>query len=100
MKWPFDQPKDCATVVSKSIIDGGKPILHVSHDEDDHGWQFLDGISEELDDLEIIGLSHILEIDPTMAELAHLEPGYHATRTRVDSEWIIEKTPTEPEDEI
>jgi len=97
--WPFDQPENCATVASRSIIDGSRPILHVSHDEDDHGWQFLDGISEELDDLVIVCLSHILEIDPTMADLAFLEPGYHAMRDSQTAKWSIAKTPSEPENE-
>ena len=97
--WPFDQPKNCATIVSKSIINGSKPILHVSHDEDDHGWQFLDGASEEIDDLVIIGLAHILEIDPSMSKLANLQPGYEASRANSHSEWIIKKSPPEPPDD-
>ncbi len=93
--WPFDQPPNCATVVSNSIIEKRKPILYVSHDEDDHGWQFLDNESEELDDLCIVGLGHILEVDPSMAGLASLEPGGQATRADINSEWVIERTPPE-----
>ena len=93
--WPFDQPPNCATVVSNSIIEKRKPILYVSHDEDDHGWQFLDNESEELDDLCIVGLGHILEVDPSMAGLASLEPGWQATRADINSEWVIERTPPE-----
>ena len=66
-----------------------------SHDEDDHGWQFLDNESEELDDLCIVGLGHILEVDPSMAGLASLEPGWQATRADINSEWVIERTPPE-----
>lgn len=97
--WPFDQPENCATVASRSVIDGRRPILYVSHDENDHGWQFLDGVSEELDDLVIVCLSHVLEIDPTMADLAFLDPGYHASRNKQTEKWSIAKTPLEPEDE-
>lgn len=93
--WPFDQPPNCATVVSNSIIEKRKPILYVSHDEDDHGWQFLDNESEELDDLCIVGLGHILELDASMAGLACLEPGWQATRADTNSEWVIERTPPE-----
>ncbi|MES2889635.1 MAG: hypothetical protein V4739_16700 [Pseudomonadota bacterium] len=77
----------------------GKPILYVSHDEDDYGWQFLEGADQELEDLTIIGLAHILEIDPEMEKLAQLEPGYHATRVTQRSAWVVEKTPAEPENE-
>ena len=95
--WPFDQPRNCATIVSKSIIEGDSPILYVSHDEDDHGWQFLDGTNNEIDDVAIVGLGELLEIDPSMADLAHLEPGYHAMRSSPGLDWIIEKTLTCPE---
>lgn len=97
--WPFDQPKNCATIVSKSVVDGSKPILYVSHDEDDHGWQFLDNESEEIEDLCIIGLGHILELDPSMTELASLEPGWHVVRVDQDSPWGKMKTPIEDDDE-
>ena len=93
--WPFDQPPNCATVVSNSVIERRKPILHVVHDEDDHGWQFLDNESEELDDLCIVCLGHILEVDPSMTGLADLEPGWQATRANINSEWIIEHAPRE-----
>lgn len=95
--WPFDQPENCATIVSKSILDGDKPILLVSHDEDDHGWQFLDGESFEIDHVALVCLSHILEIDPSMAELASLEPGWQAIRSISSAKWVIEKNPIEPE---
>jgi len=95
--WPFDQPTNCATIVSKSILERGAPILIVCHDADDHGWQFLDGVSEDIDDLVIIGLAHILEIDPTMRELAQLQPGYEATRPNAASDWVIQPIPPDSE---
>ena len=97
--WPFDQPKNCATIVSKSILERGAPILVVCHDADDHGWQFLDGTSEEIDDLAIVGLAHILEIDPAMKEVAHLEPGFEAVRQDAGAAWVIQPTPPDAEDE-
>lgn len=97
--WPFDQPPNCAAIVSKSVIDKRKPILHVVHDEDDHGWQFLDNESEALEDLCIVGLGHVLDLDPSMAELAGLEPGWQATRDDAQAPWRIEPVPPEPEDE-
>lgn len=47
--WPFDQPPDCAVISLRQIVDGTQPILHVTHDSDDHGWQFngLDEVKEE-----------------------------------------------------
>lgn len=70
----------------------------VSHDEDDHGWQFLDGESDEVEDLEIVCLSHILEIDQSMANLASMEPGFQAVRFSTEAGWVIEKSPEELDD--
>ncbi|MGJ7608914.1 hypothetical protein ACSFA7_31570 [Variovorax sp. LT1R20] len=91
MKWPFDQPQNCATVFSKSVLDRSRPILLVSHDEDDHGWQFLDGVSDELEDVALAGLGHVLEIDPAIVQLADLAPGFQATRTSPEEQWTIER---------
>lgn len=100
MKWPFDQPRNCATVFSKSVLNRSRPILLVSHDEDDHGWQFLDGVNGEVEGLALAGLGHVLEIDPAIVELADLEPGFQATRAGPDEKWVIERAPSqEDEDE-
>jgi len=99
MKWPFDQPRNCATVFSKSVLDRSSPILLVSHDEDDHGWQFLDGISEALDDLALAGLDHVLEIDPAIVELADLAPGFQAAREGPGAKWVIERVPPDKEED-
>jgi hypothetical protein len=40
--WPFDQTPRTAAITVQAILDGA-PILLVSHDPDDDGWQFLDG---------------------------------------------------------
>ena len=40
--WPFDQPPNCAVFTLRRIAEGIDPILFVSHDLDDHGWQFWD----------------------------------------------------------
>lgn len=71
----------------------------VSHDEDDHGWQFLDGESSEVEHLALVCLSEILAVDPMMAELASLEPGWQAVRSSPEADWLIEKSPLEPEEE-
>jgi hypothetical protein len=55
--WLFDQTPTTATIVSKSIIEDEHPILFVTHDEDDHGWQFLDG-SDPPSEPMLVCLSH------------------------------------------
>ena len=48
--WPWDQPPNCAVVTLRAIVENGAPILHVTHDLDDHGWQFLDGRDVKMED--------------------------------------------------
>jgi hypothetical protein len=45
--WPFDQPRNCAVFTTRQVLEGAEPILHVTHDSDDHGWQFLGGEARE-----------------------------------------------------
>lgn len=92
--WPFDQPENCAVISLRQIIHEGASILLVTHDEDDHGWQFLDG-SEEPDpsDGVIVCFSHIVDSDPSLFELADLPPGWLAWRQSPNDPWIREPSP-------
>jgi hypothetical protein len=74
--WLFDQPENCGVISLRQIVHKGAPILLVTHDEDDHGWQFLDGSDEpNISDAVIVCLSHMVDSDPTLLELADLPPG-------------------------
>ena len=95
MDWPFDQPPNCATFVTRGLIDDGKPILFVSHDEDDHGWQFHDTLDAKPEDARLVCLRQVLEIDPAMRELADLPPGWIAWRRNEFGPWVRE--PARPE---
>ncbi|WP_208509652.1 hypothetical protein [Variovorax paradoxus] len=50
-------------------------------------------MSEAIEDVALAGLGHVLDIDPSIVELADLEPGFQATRERLGANWVIEKTP-------
>ncbi len=85
--WPFDQEPTCAVITLRSIVFDGAPILHVCHDMDDHGWQFLgDGDADE-SDAAIVGLGEIVRLDPSVLEVADIEPGWHAWRSSKESPW-------------
>lgn len=85
--WPFDQPPDCIAISLRRIVFDGEPILHVTHDLDDHGWQFLDLADAEPDDAAVVAMRNIVNIDPTMCEVADLPPGWHAWRESQSSPW-------------
>jgi hypothetical protein len=89
--WPFDQPENCGTIISRAILDGRSMIQFVSHDDDDHGWQFLDNETSKPEQAALVCLSHVLEIDPTVLELADLPPGWIATRAKKGESWVREE---------
>lgn len=86
-EWPFDQPQNCGTIISRGVLNGSTEILHVSHDEDDHGWQFLDNETFKPEQAALVCLSHVVELDATVLEVADLEPGWIAFRTRKGEPW-------------
>ena len=71
----------------RSIVFGGAPILHVTHDADDHGWQFLDGGDVVMEDAAVVCLNEIVKLDPTVVEVADLPPGWAAWREAKDAPW-------------
>jgi hypothetical protein len=89
--WPFDQVENCVAVTNKDIISNGAPILHVCHDEEDDGWQFIGLEDAQEDNLALVCMAQIVKLDPSVQEVAHIEPGWHAWRKSIDSEWVIEK---------
>ena len=89
--WEFDQPPNCAAITLKSIVLDGKPILHIVHDEEDHGWQFLGLEDANEEDVAVVSMSEIVEIDPTVKKVAHIKPGWRAWRQTRESAWIIEE---------
>lgn len=63
-----------------------KPVLLVSRVDGD--WQFLCGGNHEDDELpHVVGLNHLIEQDPTLAELYDLPVNWEAERNNVGSPW-------------
>jgi len=96
---PFDQPRNAASITLRSIVFGGAPILHVTHDEDDHGWQFLGREDARENDACVVGLQEIVARDPSVLELANLPPGWHAWRSSSASPWQRAPNPHENDDD-
>jgi hypothetical protein len=72
------------------------PILLVTHDaEEPQGWQFVNGHGDT-DDLSggiPVHVEHVLERDPSVAELADLPQGWRAWRDEEGSPWAREPEP-------
>jgi hypothetical protein len=85
--WPFDQDKNVAALTTRQVLEDKLPILRVVHYSDDHSWAFTCGTTDDTDDGRIVCMSHILEIDPTIVSIAHLEPGCVADRAGIGEPW-------------
>ncbi|MGF1578857.1 MAG: DUF4262 domain-containing protein [Gemmataceae bacterium] len=89
--WLFPDPPNAASFALKQTFREGKPILLVAHDDDaedeSSGWQFLTGETITTSDAMIVGLSTVVELDPTVNELADLPPGWQAERDAPGAPW-------------
>jgi hypothetical protein len=90
--WPFDQTPNTAAITVRSILEGA-PVLYVSHDADDDGWQFLDGQPADVDEGRVIGMREVLSIDPSLRSIADLPPGWIAWRSSPSDPWVREPHP-------
>jgi hypothetical protein len=89
--WPFDQAPNVAAVTSTHITVQRLPILLVTHYEDDDSWGFQSGRPVTTADAQVVAMKTIVEIDPSVDEIASLAPGYSAVRESVGGEWKITK---------
>ena len=92
----FDLPLNTAVFTTKFVVKRGDPILYISHDEEDDGWQFHNGEGgfDEKDAM-VVSLKKITTLDPSVCEVADLPPGWYAERSRVGAAWIRKKSPSE-----
>ena len=86
--WPFDQPRSCAAITMRPVLDGQEPTLLVSHDADDHGWQFIGSTDANVEDGRAVCLKDVVRLDPTILDVADLPPGWRAVRERLGEPWI------------
>lgn len=85
-------------VIACQRVKDGAPILYVSHD-DDGDWQFLCGGDHgdgDADQAVLLGVSHVVEADPSIDALAGLPCGAFAERESPSAPWSI----TDPAEEF
>ena len=86
-KWQFTDPENVAVITLRQIVREGRPILHVTHDRDDGGWQFLGAGDANPNDAMVVALREIVRLDPSVQQLADLPPGWRAWRTTPQETW-------------
>ena len=85
--WPFADPPNVVAITVRQIVERQKPILLVSHDEDDGCWQFHTNDGARMEDALVVSLSHVVTIDPSVTQLADLPCGWKAWRDDSSAPW-------------
>jgi hypothetical protein len=85
--WPFDDPSNLAVITARQVTEDNAPILLVSHDEEDGGWQFLPGGSVIEENARVVALRRIWLLDASIGKLANLPLGWRASRRLALDSW-------------
>ncbi|SFU30771.1 hypothetical protein [Butyrivibrio sp. INlla21] len=91
MKYEFIDDKNTMVITTKNIVSKEKSIVLVSHDEDDGMWEVLEGEEVKEEDAMIISLYEMVNIDPTVNQVADLPLGWIAYRDIEQDKWIKQK---------
>ncbi|MGH7244173.1 MAG: hypothetical protein ACREJD_12230 [Phycisphaerales bacterium] len=67
--WPFEDPRNVATISLRRIVFSGRPVLFVVHDDDDGTWQMLDDEPVTEADACVVALDEMAVRDATLLEL-------------------------------
>ena len=85
--YQFEQPRDTACITCSHVMSDGAPVLFVTHDADDSGWQFLCDGEHDIEDAIVIGMGSVIDLDPTLNGLHDMPEGYGATRDAFGAPW-------------
>jgi len=85
-RWPFAEPRNCATFITAQVLERLEPILHAVHDENSE-WQFIGSTDGTLENAKIIALHEAVELDSSVLQLADMPPGWHALRHSPEEPW-------------
>lgn len=87
-------PDNQAVFICSHIYENKKPILLVCHADGD--WQFLCGEGhDENEKPKVACVTHLLERDPTLNEVADIPENYEEERSKVGADWVVTAIPSE-----
>ena len=87
----FNELPNTAVITTKYVLNNKSPILYVYH-YDDGTWQFS-GKETNLknEDYRVLSLEEIIDMDPTVLDVANLPNQMQAYRESTNSEWTIKE---------
>jgi hypothetical protein len=74
-------------IQTAEVFERAEPVLLVSNDADDDLWQFIGATDADPGTGKVGHLHHVVDEDPTLAEVLNLAPGQCATRGHVGGPW-------------
>ena len=87
-QWPFADPPNVAVFTVRRVLDGSSWIAYVFHDAEDGAWQFHGhDTTNDIGEAKIVALEEIVNMDPTVVELADLPPSWRAWRVSPNVGW-------------
>ncbi|MET9456322.1 hypothetical protein ABZY05_14750 [Streptomyces canus] len=94
LSWPFEGevfPRDLLAIIQRTVSAGEFPALTVIHD-DEGDWLVSDGVHDPngASASSVLHLQHVVDLDPSLAQLATMPPGYVAWRATASDAWVIE----------
>lgn len=93
VRFPFVDarfPASLGAVVQRTVLEGTEPARAVIH-SDDGSWLVGDGVNDPNlpGAVVVVGITHVVERDRSLAELATLPPGCIAERDSPDDAWHV-----------
>lgn len=85
--WPFSDPYNTAVFTTRYVMDRDDSIIRVSHDAEDCACQFH-GRRVSIKQAMVVALERVVQLDPTLSELADLPVGWTADRERPGAPWV------------
>jgi hypothetical protein len=84
-------PPNLGAVIQRTVLDGQVPALEIVHTAD-NSWLVGDGVNDpnEPGACVVAGIWHVIDLDPTIADLASLPVGQVASRSAVDAVWAFD----------
>jgi hypothetical protein len=87
--WVFADPPNVAVLTTRSVVEDGRWIAKVSHDEEDGAWQFHDDddVPKSEEEARLVSLRSMVARDASLNRLADLPLGWRAWRDEPGGEW-------------
>ena len=88
LPWPFPDPPDTGSYVSRGLMDGSTVIESVLHDHEGD-WQVLDGTDPVERNLMLVCLEDVVRRHPVVGALCKLPVGWRADMNSDVQEWEV-----------